>query len=78
MSNEPWFAEKRFGYGAGMPITWQGWVLTAVMVALIVVVALVVGPAHPVLGGGAVLAVTLPFLPLMRARTRGGWKWRWG
>lgn len=76
MSDEPWFAEKRFGYGAGMPITWQGWAVTVAMVGLAIVVVLVVGPDHPLLGGIAVLAVTLPFLPLIRARTRGGWKWR--
>ena len=22
-----WFAQKRFGYGAGLPLTWQGWAL---------------------------------------------------
>ena len=30
MSDGPeWFAPKRFGYGAGLPISWQGWALTA-------------------------------------------------
>jgi len=30
MSDGPeWFAPKRFGYGAGLPISWQGWTLTA-------------------------------------------------
>ena len=23
--DKPWFAPKRFGYGAGLPIAWQGW-----------------------------------------------------
>ena len=23
-----WFAPKRYGYGAGAPISWQGWALT--------------------------------------------------
>ena len=22
-----WFAEKRFGYGAALPLTWQGWTI---------------------------------------------------
>ena len=23
-----WFAPKRYGYGAGLPISWQGWAVT--------------------------------------------------
>ena len=23
-----WFASKRYGLGAGLPMAWQGWVLT--------------------------------------------------
>ena len=74
---EPWFAERRFGYGAGMPIAWQGWVVLAAMIGLITLVALLVVPAYPRLGPMATLGVVLPFLPLIRARTRGGWHWRW-
>ena len=26
MSDDPeWFAAKRYGYGSGLPIAWQGW-----------------------------------------------------
>ena len=40
MSEGPeWFAPKRYGYGSGMPISWQGWAVTlgfaAVVAALI-------------------------------------------
>ena len=35
MSDGPeWFAPKRYGYGAGLPITWQGWALTVVFLAV--------------------------------------------
>ncbi|WP_243403462.1 MULTISPECIES: hypothetical protein [Bacteria] len=33
--DDAWFAPKRFGYGAGLPIAWQGW---AVLVAYLAVV----------------------------------------
>ena len=34
MSDGPeWFAPKRYGYGSGPPISWQGWVVTLVFVA---------------------------------------------
>jgi hypothetical protein len=28
-----WFAPKRYGYGAGLPISWQGWALTIAFLA---------------------------------------------
>jgi hypothetical protein len=28
MSEGDWFAPKKLGVGAGLPITWQGWALT--------------------------------------------------
>lgn len=73
-----WFAPKRRGYGAGCPIAWQGWALIGVMLVAEVVVA------EPLLaidwryGLAAGLGVLLPFQPLLRAKTRGGWRWRWG
>lgn len=30
-----WFAPKRLGYGAGLPIAWQGWLLLGGHVAVI-------------------------------------------
>jgi hypothetical protein len=72
-----WFAPKRYGYGAGLPIAWQGWVATIVHLT---VIALVVLWLHKAL---LALAITLSFvvfgpLPLYAAKTRGGWKWRVG
>ena len=72
-----WFRPKRFGYGAGLPITWQGWVL------LLLHVAVIIGGSLPLMGhpfatmSWALFAGFLP-LPLYAAKTRGGWKWRWG
>ena len=36
--NDPpaWFAPKRYGYGAGLPISWQGWALTCAFVLVAV------------------------------------------
>jgi hypothetical protein len=41
VSRRPWFGPKRIGWGI-RPQTWQGWLVTMVIVAVIVVVALVV------------------------------------
>lgn len=71
-----WFAPKRFGYGAGLPIAWQGWALLAGMIGGIVVLRYALLDTHPgYFAAGAIGVVVLP-LPLIRAKTRGGWKWR--
>ena len=32
---EYWFPAKRYGWGWGLPIAWQGWVVLAVFFALV-------------------------------------------
>ena len=74
-----WFAAKRFGYGAGLPISWQGWVVLAAVIALSTLIAVEFARAlQPLLLAPVVLLGNLPFLLLIRAKTRGGWKWRNG
>ena len=34
LDNRPWFRPKSRGYGTGLPIAWQGWVLMAAHIAL--------------------------------------------
>ena len=78
MSDDPeWFAPKRHGYGAGWPISWQGWAVTILYSAVIGLAVWLLEPMTSVL-----LAVVIPatlILLLVAARTtRGGWRWRWG
>lgn len=72
-----WFAPKTYGYGAGLPIAWQGWAMLAGHVAAILP-GVVMAKASPAAAAAWMpLAALLP-LPIYKARTRGGWKWRWG
>jgi hypothetical protein len=72
-----WFASKRYGYGAGLPISWQGWALTVGFTVLAVALALAF--AHRPLQLIAVLTPpTIAFLAICARTTRGGWRWRWG
>lgn len=73
----PWFRPKMFGYGAGLPIVWQGWALIAAHMGLIAGLALLLGQ-RPVLLVPLLLAAGILPLPIYAARTQGGWKWRWG
>ncbi len=47
MRKGPWFRAKRHGFGTGLPMVWEGWLLLALHVALItgVAVALQARPA---------------------------------
>jgi len=78
MSDGPeWFAPKRYGYGSGPPISWQGWAVTIAYIAIAVMVS--VRFKDDLLALFAILVpATLTFFVIAARTTRGGWKWRWG
>ena len=71
-----WFRAKRYGWGWGLPCAWQGWVVSAVWVALVI--------------GGQILfrgrlGITIPWMViLVAALIAVCWvkgeppRWRWG
>jgi len=74
-----WFAAKRFGYGAGLPIAWQGWVILLGYIAVMVGLAWLVetgGSGVRIVSIAAMVLATAGFVFVTKARTRGGWKWR--
>jgi len=75
---KPWFAQKRYGYGAGLPIAWQGWALLAAYVALLAGLGEVLVPAQTALFILLVAFATALLIWISARRTRGGWRWRWG
>ena len=77
-----WFKPKRYGYGA-TPVTWQGWALTLGTVLVMVAVSIYVRRTEPHYSGlvlmfafdaAALMALTI----IIRRRTEGGLRWRWG
>ncbi len=76
-NDSAWFAPKRFGLGSGLPIAWQGWALLAAHVALIFAGLPLAEHSHAAFAAYAIVVGCTP-LPLYAAKTRGGWKWRWG
>jgi hypothetical protein len=78
MTDRPeWFAPKRYGLGAGLPIAWQGWAVLAAFALLVGLALLLFGPDNP-----AALAIIIPavlaLILVSALTTRGGWRWRWG
>lgn len=68
-----WFRAKRYGYGWGFPSTWEGWLVFALFLALVIGTgALLPGAALPVTLVAAVGLIAVSY-----------WKgepprWRWG
>ena len=78
MSDGPeWFAPKRYGLGAGLPISWQGWAITIGFLAISMTLALLFRD-KPWLFIAAMVPITVTFLVIAARTTRGGWRWRWG
>ncbi|MGF7150792.1 hypothetical protein FHS96_004453 [Sphingomonas zeicaulis] len=72
---KPWFAPKRFGYGAGLPIATAGWVFIAAHLLLIGLgIFFLVGVTR----AAWLATIIVVALPIYAAKTRGGWRWRWG
>ena len=72
-----WFGVRRYGFGPGRPIAWQGRALLAGYAALIALALFIFGP-EDLLALTIVIPATLALLIIMARTTRGGWRWRWG
>ena len=72
-----WFAPKRYGYGSGLPISWQGWVITLGYVGLVVAASLVL-KRRPLQLLAFAVPLTVLLMIICARTTRGGWQWRWG
>jgi hypothetical protein len=72
-----WFAPKRYGFGCGFPIAWQGWLASALFVAVMLGSTLIFAD-RPLIILSIVLPATALFLLVAAKTTRGGWRWRWG
>jgi len=78
MSDGPeWFAPKRYGYGSGLPISWQGWAVTIGFVASVAILVRLFQD-EPIRLIASLAPVMAAFLVICARTTRGGWRWRWG
>lgn len=73
-----WFLPKRYGYGAGLPIAWQGWAVIAAYGLLVAGAGLMLMPDAPWSFIAIALIFIIPLWIVTQRKTRGGWRWRWG
>lgn len=78
VNDKDWFAPKRFGYGAGLPIVWQGWAVLGAFAVVLAGAAAVLMPRHPILFAAIALIDGLALTLAAAHHTRGGFRWRWG
>jgi len=73
-----WFPAKTLGWGWGLPVAWQGWIVYGGAVALLIAAPFVLPPGkHPVLFHVYVLAVVLVLLVICWLKGERP-RWRWG
>jgi hypothetical protein len=71
-----WFRAKRYGWGWGVPLTWQGWVLLVAYLA-VVLVPLFLGSVGVWVSLAAVVIAT-PLLMWVCTRKGEPPQWSWG
>jgi hypothetical protein len=80
MSQNPeyWFPAKRYGWGWGIPSTWQGWVVVAIFFVLLSAGVVIFPPQHSLVnfvGYVAILTVLLTGVCWWKGEPP---RWRWG
>lgn len=74
-----WFGLKRYGYGWGLPVRWQGWVVLAVYIALLLggvhVFEERVSPRVLLVYFGVLTAI---LIGVVVAKGERPLRWRWG
>jgi hypothetical protein len=73
-----WFRAKRFGWGWGLPLTWQGWLVLAVYVALLVLGALLFEPHQHPFGFAILVILATAALSVVCWLKGEPPRWRWG
>lgn len=71
-----WFGSKQFGWGWGLPLTWEGWVVFTGYLAGIIALALLAAENQRLLFGGIiVLSLLLVGICALKGEPP---RWRWG
>ena len=75
---KPWFNPKRYGFGVGLPCNWEGWAVLVAFAGLMVGLPGLLDDAHWRLRASIGVLAVLGLVVIVVAKTRGGWRWRWG
>jgi hypothetical protein len=81
--SKAWFTPKRYGYGSGLPCSWEGWVVLAGYLVAIPLTHLLAYRFLPpttarVLSLAIIIVLTIGLVLIAKTRTESGWRWRSG
>ncbi len=73
-----WFPAKKYGWGWGPPMTWQGWLVMIIFVAVVTYTAIMYPPdKSPVVFLVNIVSSVLIFIAICWLKGEPP-KWRWG
>jgi hypothetical protein len=72
---KPWFPVKRFGYGVGLPIAWEGWLVLSLYVAAMILCGVLLPKLAFVI---TAIPLTAAVLYVCYVRSDGEWRYRNG
>jgi hypothetical protein len=72
--NQAWFAAKRYGYGWGLPLRWQGWVVVLGYIAAVVAASIALAADHLVtfIACSVLMSAVLVGIATGRVKPRSG------
>ena len=72
-----WFPAKRYGWGWGVPVAWQGWAVLVLWYALLIVGACFLAGRHWPAFAGFVAFMVLALIAVCYAKgERPRWRWK--
>jgi hypothetical protein len=75
--DKAWFAAKKYGYGWGLPLRWQGWIVLLVYCVVIVAIGIGVAARSPISFVVCAGLVSGAFVAICFWKGEPA-KWRWG
>jgi uncharacterized membrane protein YhaH (DUF805 family) len=72
-----WFPAKRYGWGWGPPITWQGWLVMILWIIVIVVVSPILAPTNWLAFVAFMIVMVSLLIAICYAKGEPP-RWRWG
>jgi hypothetical protein len=77
-ANRAWFPAKRYGWGWGLPLVWQGWLVYGISgVALCLILRWVPPTQHPIRFVGWMVAWVAALISVCLLKGERP-QWRWG
>ena len=73
-----WFPAKRYGWGWGIPITWEGWVSLLAFFGLVIAGVVIMPPHHSPLAFVAYVFVLIILFTALCWWKGEPPRWRWG